>query len=185
MTEECVLCSIFLVKLVRHQSKFLLKWKLSLRKYNKLVLMMANVNETATVYWNVKRKSHVCIEIYWIIILKFLLICYFDSQFVCDWCVYVSEWDIWALTFYSGWMFVHMVLLLLLLIHLSSVQIVNAIALMALSLNADFSHSQKQPKRNQFKLIKFPTVVQRAINYYITFCFFFLSSFARQLCVFT
>lgn len=55
---------------------------------------------------------------------------------------------------------VHMVL-----IHLSSAQIVNAIALMALSLNADFSHSQKQPKRNQFKLIKFPTVVQRAINY--------------------
>lgn len=66
-------------------------------------------------------------------------------------------------------LFVHMVL-----IHLSSVQIVNAIALMALSLNADFSHSQKQPKQNQFKLIKFPTVVLRAINY-ITFCCFFFS----------
>lgn len=149
---------IFLAKLVRHQSEFELKWKLSLRKYNKLVLMMANVNEQAN------RNSSTYALKYWIIIRKISVVCYFDSQFVCDWWVCTCQNGIFEPLSRYGYarpcMFVHMVL-----IHLSSVQIVNAIALMALSLNADFSHSQKQPKRNQFKLIKFPTVVQRAINY--------------------
>lgn len=120
--------------------------------------MMANVNEQAN------RNSPTYALKYWIIIRKISVVCYFDSQFVCDWWVCTCQNGIFEPLSRYGYarpcMFVHMVL-----IHLSSVQIVNAIALMALSLNADFSHSQKQPKRNQFKLIKFPTVVQRAINY--------------------